>query len=120
MVLTHEYREASRELLNQAYAELAAGDSRQASEKAWGATAQMVKAIAEKRGDEHRSHRNIRQVLFAVATETADARLRSLFRTASDLHTNWYENWDTPEMVETGLNDVRDLVAILEAILDSD
>ena len=37
------YREASRQLLAQARAELDAGDLRQASEKAWGAAAQIVK-----------------------------------------------------------------------------
>ncbi len=118
MVQAQDYREASRTLLNQAYAELAAGDTRQASEKGWGATAQLLQAIAEKRGEEHQSHRSLRQVLFRVARETGDARIASFFRTASDLHTNWYENWDTAEMVETGLTDVRELVGILEAILD--
>ena len=38
------YREASRQLIAQARAELEAGDLRQASEKAWGAAAQMAKA----------------------------------------------------------------------------
>ena len=71
-----------------------------------GATAQLLKAIAEKRGEEHQSHRNIRQILFKVARETGDERIASLFRTASDLHTNWYENWDTAEMVASGLVDV--------------
>ena len=47
---TQKYRDSSRSLLSQAKTELAAGDVRQASEKAWGAAAQMVKAIAEQRG----------------------------------------------------------------------
>ena len=63
MVRTPEYREASSTLMNQAYAELAAGDLRQASEKGWGATAQMLKAIAEQRGIGHESHRDLRSVL---------------------------------------------------------
>ena len=44
---TQTYRDASRLLLAQGRAELAAGDVRQASEKGWGAAAQMVKSIAE-------------------------------------------------------------------------
>ena len=47
---TEKYREASRHLLAQAHGELYAGDVRQASEKGWGAAAQVVKAIAEQRG----------------------------------------------------------------------
>ena len=92
-----EYREASATLLNQAYEELATGDTRQASDKGWGATAQLLKAIAEKRGEEHQDHKSIRQMLFKVSRESSDeqaaARMRTLFRAASDLHTNWYENW---------------------------
>ena len=53
------YREAGRHLLAQAHAELEAGDLRQASEKGWGAAAQMVKAAAADRGWSHRSHRDL-------------------------------------------------------------
>ena len=48
-----QYRAAGRELLAQAKQELAAGDPRQASEKGWGAAAQMVKALAADRGWPH-------------------------------------------------------------------
>ena len=41
-----KYLESSRILLSQAKTELAAGDVRQASEKGWGAAAQIVQAIA--------------------------------------------------------------------------
>ena len=40
------YQAASGHLLRQAREELVAGDVRQASEKGWGAAAQIVKAIA--------------------------------------------------------------------------
>ena len=53
------YQLASRQLLTQARTELSEGDTRQASEKGWGATAQMAKAIAEQRGWEHKTHRQI-------------------------------------------------------------
>jgi hypothetical protein len=43
---TQAYHEASMVLLEQAEAELAVGDARQASEKGWGAAAQVVKAAA--------------------------------------------------------------------------
>ena len=50
MQRTTTYREQSRRFLAQAYEELAKGDIPQTSEKAWGATAQMLKAIAQQRG----------------------------------------------------------------------
>ena len=50
------YREASRPLLAQAVGEWESGDLRQASEKGWGAAAQMVKALAEQRGWQHNNH----------------------------------------------------------------
>ena len=56
-------QQRSREYLAKAFQELEVGDLTQASEKGWGAAAQMVKAVADQRGVEHRSHRSI---LFAA------------------------------------------------------
>ena len=50
---TQQYQQASEHFLAQARQELADGDLPQASEKGWGATAQILKAIAERRGWEH-------------------------------------------------------------------
>ena len=47
---TQTYQQASQRFLAQAKQELANGDLPQASEKGWGATAQILKAIAEQRG----------------------------------------------------------------------
>ena len=47
---TQKYQQQSRHLLTQALRELDQGDLVQASEKGWGAAAQMVKAVAEQRG----------------------------------------------------------------------
>ncbi len=124
MAKSQEYQEASRTLLSQAHEELAAGDLRQASEKGWGATAQILKAIAEERGIEHDTHRAIRGVLFAVAREALDQeaqrRIRLLFRSVSSLHINWYENWDSEEEVADGLNDVEELLGTLESAFEGD
>jgi len=48
--------ELSREYLREAEEFLGRGDGIQAGEKAWGAAAQMVKAVAAGRGKELRSH----------------------------------------------------------------
>ena len=111
------YRDAGRELMAQAAAELAAGDARQASEKGWGAAAQMVKAVAEKRGWPHKSHPSLYDVSHRLARETGDEEIALLFHLASDLHTNFYENWLSQVAVETLLRRVETLLDKLEPLL---
>ena len=115
-MVAQNYQAASRRLLAQAVAELARGDTQQASEKGWGAAAQMLKSIAERRGWEHRGHRHIRVVASRLANETGDAEIRRLYRVASDLHTNFYEDLDTPADVAAGLDDVGWLLDKLEGL----
>ena len=74
---TQSYREASCHLLAQARIELAAGDVRQASEKGWGAAAQILKAVAEQRGWDHGKHRHLSRVASRLRAETGD---RDVFR----------------------------------------
>ena len=114
---TPTYRAASRELLDQANRELAAGDSRQASEKAWGAAAQMVKAVAQDRGWQHNNHFLLFQTADWLAKETGDREIVSLFHTAGSLHTNFYENWQPATVVEAGIQDVEMLLDKLEPLL---
>ncbi len=111
------YQEASRRLLEQGFVELAQGDTQQASEKGWGAAAQMLKSIAEQRGWEHKGHRLIRRVASRLADETGDRNIRRLYRVADSLHTNFYEDLDTVEDVADGLEDVRQFLDILEPLL---
>ena len=92
------------------------GDTRQASEKGWGAAAQALKSIAEQRGWPHNGHRLIRSAASRLASETGDAEIRRLYRVASDLHTNFYEDLDTAEDVAAGLEDVRRLLGKLESL----
>ncbi len=107
---TQTVQEASWTLLAQAEEELAQGDIRQASEKAWGAAAQIVKAVAQQRGWPHQRHAALFRVIASLAEETGDDQLRNLFQVANSLHTNFYENWDTADNVSAALGDVRLLV----------
>ena len=118
MTTPQSYREASRALLAQGFAELAVGDTRQASEKGWGATAQMLKSIAEQRGWEHKGHRLIRRAASRLADETGDPEIRRLYRVADSLHINFYEDLDTVEDVATGLEDVGRLLDKLEPLAE--
>ena len=116
---TLTYRQAARTLLDQGFEELAAGDTRQASEKGWGAAAQMLKAIAQQRGWEHQSHAAIYKVINKIVAETADKSISSMFFAANGLHQNFYENWGDAEYVTNGLEDVRKLIDRLEPLLET-
>ncbi len=113
---TEIYQLASRQLLEQARAELARGDTRQASEKGWGSAAQMVKAIAEQRGWEHKTHRHIWQAVRWLTDENQDIALSRLFRSANHLHSNFYENLDAPDDVTDSLNDVERFIDLLDPL----
>ena len=114
---TQQYQEASERFLAQARQELAAGDLQQASEKGWGATAQILKAIAEQRGWEHNRHRRYLRITSRLRAETGDGDIRRLFGAASLLHENFYENEMLAGDVAGGLDDVRALLNKLLPLL---
>ena len=87
-----------------------AGDYSQASEKYWGATAEIIKAIAEKRGWDHSSHRDIRTALRRLAQETGDEDMRRLFSIMESLHANFYENWMDAEDLRIHAEDAHLLI----------
>jgi stage V sporulation protein SpoVS len=96
---------------------LAAGDLPQASEKGWGATAQMVKAVAVFRGWKRQSHGDLYRIVSNLATELDDQEIRNLFRSANDLHQNFYEGRMTQDFVADALNDVDEITARLRAVI---
>ena len=114
---TQQYQQASAHFLAQARQELAAGDLPQASEKGWGATAQILKAIAEQRGWEHNRHRHYHRIISRLRAETSDGDIRRLFNTASALHENFYENDMETDDVADGLDDVEALMDKLIPLL---
>ncbi len=116
---TATYREQSRIFLAQAREELAKGDLQQASEKGWGTTSQMVKAIAQERGWFHRSHRSLQDVINRLHDETRDSEWASLFAAAESLHMNFYENWSTANVIALRLLQVELFVDKAEKLLGS-
>ncbi|RLE48619.1 MAG: hypothetical protein DRJ31_06800 [Candidatus Methanomethylicota archaeon] len=79
----------------------------QASEKAWGAASQIVKAVAARRGVELRSHRDLWEFITKLNKENPDWNLLNMFHIANSLHTNFYENWLTAEAVANGVEIIR-------------
>ena len=96
---------------------LARRDYVQASEKAWGAASQIVKAVAAKEGKELKSHASLWEFLDYLADRLGDLELRHLWRTANALHQNFYENWMPPREVELSIRDVKSLLEKLKSLL---
>ena len=111
-----QYSDTGREFLARARTYLAEEDLLQASEKGWGAAAQMVKAVAESRGWRHKSHRDLYAAIDGLVEETGDRDLWIAFGLAGDLHTNFYEGWLPPETVDAYLTEVTDLVEKLDGL----
>ena len=111
------HTQTATEFLAKAHEYLAIGDLLQASEKGWGATAQMVKAVAEDRGWRHASHGDLYRAIDRLEEETSDEQLRFLFSSASALHQNFYEGWMEADFVAGNLKDVEEITRRLSAAL---
>ena len=116
MQQTPSYQRRSRELLAKAYQELDE-DLAQASKKGWGAAAEIVKAIAEQRGWEHRHHRLLTMIVGRLRRETGDQELDRLFDHASALDTNFYEDAYNREAVEWRIREVERFVDKVESLI---
>ncbi|MCY4654101.1 MAG: PaREP1 family protein [Dehalococcoidia bacterium] len=116
MTTLESHADVSRRFIDQANAEFSRGDYLQASEKAWGAAAHSVKAVAEVRGWQHGVHRDLFRCAHLISEETGQPEIRELFSVANSLHTNFYERWMDPETVEGNIESVKRLLDKLEAV----
>jgi uncharacterized protein (UPF0332 family) len=103
--------------LSEAEEFLARGDYVQASEKGWGAAAQIVKALAVKEGRELRSHGELHKEVVKIIKELGDDELRHLWQSAISLHQNFYEGWLPKEMIEKDVEDIKKFVEKLRKYL---
>ena len=104
------YAHMSRKLLQQAEAELDAGDAQQASEKVWGSAAQAIKSLAESRGWNHQHHGLLRDAINELRDEQGRLDLVLLYHAAHELHTNYYEH-------EYSISDVRDRLMFTQELI---
>jgi len=103
--------------LHEAKALLERRDSVQASEKAWGAASQIVKALAAKEGRELRSHRELWEYISELRRRRNDPEVSALWSRANTLHTNLYEDWMPLDEVELSMRDVERLVEKLRGLM---
>ena len=113
-MLAETHLEVSREFIIHAKEQLALGNSLQASEKGWGAAAHAVKATAERRGWQHKSHRDLYRAINRIAAEMDREDILDLFSIANALHQNFYEGWMEDENIDRGLVRVTSLLDILD------
>jgi len=92
------------------------GDYVQASEKAWGAASQILKAVASKRGKELKSHGELHKFVSELREETGDQEIRRLWQVATSLHQNFYENWLPEGIVRESIEDVKRFIGKLREL----
>ncbi len=117
---TLTYQERSQAFLVKAREQLEAGDFEQASEKAWGAVALMVKAVAQARGRSHRAHNQLTDIVEDLADEMGDDQLSDLYDAANALHGNFYENRFRARGVRRRLRNVEAFVEKMDRILNAE
>lgn len=86
------YEEQCFHSLQQAEEELDKGDARQAAEKIWVAAANALKAVAQRRGWNHRYHNHLRTSASYLAAEWNRPDLHVAFGSLENLHVNYYEH----------------------------
>ncbi len=111
------YLKLSEKYLSEAEKLLRREDYLQASEKAWGAVAEMVKALAAKEGIDLKSHGELHRYIAKLVEKTKDIELRRLWSVANELHRNFYEGWLPPELVKGYIEDVKELINKLRKLL---
>jgi len=112
-----KYLELNGKYLREADQLLRKKDYAQASEKLWEAAAEMMKAVAAKRGFTLGTHRSLSDFLTKLHKEHPEWKLPDKYAHANSLHTNFYEDWLSPELVEQSAVSVKEFVLLLRKLL---
>ena len=112
----NKYSQLNGKYLQDAKKLLQEQDYPQASEKLWGATVQIIKAIALKRDKHLRSHAAINKYAGQLSKELNNPSIIDYFNAASSLHQNFYEDWLTPDMVVHNAEVVEKLIKKLKPL----
>ena len=107
----------SREYIGNAAEYLRQGNNKQASEKTWGAVAQVLIAIAQRRGWNHGGHRLLIDVAHQVADEWNRPDWFTAFLASKDLHVNFYDDLMESDSIRIIFNGSEELLRDLERVL---
>lgn len=115
--MQNKYEIQSKKYLKEAEKYLKKKNYTQSSEKFWGASAEMVKAVAEKEGFSHDGHAQLFNVIRKLSDKTKDNDIRKFFSSAHLLHINFYENWLNKKDILIYAKDVEKLIEKLKNFL---
>ena len=117
MATAARHRQISEMFLAHAQEQLESGDFLQASDKAWGAVAHRVKAIARERRWPNRSHEDLRYIALQLLSQSSSPGAnRQRFRSVERLHINFYEEMMGEGEVRMGVALARFLVEVLNSV----
>ena len=119
MTIIDFHLETSRRFIGQAEVELRDGHHMQASEKAWGAAAHAIKAVAERHRWRHDTHSDLFRAVDNIVRLTGDSEIHSLFDDANALRQNIYEGWLSEEHIAQDIERVKRLLTKLDAFMDA-
>ena len=106
----------SDRLMRHAFEQLDKGDRIQASEKAWGAVAHKIKAIArEREGLVYDEHSQAKVIIHRLSDESPVGDLLwANFAVAETLHSNFYSDLETDQTLKRSLQSVEQLLKMLD------
>ena len=110
------YRCASDRLMCQAEAEYERGDLFKASEKAWDAAVQQLKALATIREMPHDEHWALRMVASQIVDETGQRRIGQLFNIGESLHFILRDGWIFEDEVRPRMDNMKELIDLLRQV----
>lgn len=105
-----KYFDLSSKYLNDADVCMRKGDYVQASEKLWGATVTIVKAIAAQRKKTIKTHEGINFFMAEIARELKDENINNVSLIAEGLHQNFYEDVMHPDTIKKGAKTIKQFV----------
>ena len=118
--MTDHHVEISQRFILHTDDELESSDLLQASEKAWGAVAHRLKAIAFRRGWRQGSHRDYNTMINRLAEEAEHPEdFRDDFAAADGLHANFYNDFKEESVVRSDVERVKNLLSTLDEIESS-
>ena len=117
---SQRHAEISRDFLVKARSELDKGDLLQASNKAWGAAAHAIKAVAEKRRWFSEADWKLSRAALIIADELDDPNILRCYHTVRDAHFNFYQHLYDARDVEQAIDAAADIVAMLTITLARD
>ena len=117
--LSDRYLQLSRKYSRQSQEELDKGDLSQASEKAWGASAEALKSLATIRSWNHKSHGLLRDIATHTYMEFGRPRIIELFDILEWAHFNYYEHRLEHDAVQMRVAQSRELISLLDEIRNS-